>query len=1231
MNRFRTRKKSAGAAQASEVAERGSKNSISSKSFKRTKKQPPMPEPVFDLTNALPPSDDFRTSLLMPNLSARFSMLRQQDDPSTLIGKASDDSVLAPRRASRINVLSDIQEVASINESIRPPFALERSTSYGSVDGYATDDDSAYAGSMLGRAKPGEGNNLFGGRQKVYRIPMGGTTPSKDLGGSSTRFLYEDDVHTSAFQKLRQKEKEQEGQLGSSEARRLDADNHTESRDRANSPPPSGYNRNRETSSSTNSGPSFGRTSTAATSIASQGGITSGPVTPAVPHSNFATAGATGAERAGPKSRRLYDQGLDQQLHDQQSNAFTRLEQLSRLRMHGTGTPPPGQMAAIPHSHSASNLHDRYERAAHPPPRSGTTGNLASGPTPSASPANLGSFRFGLDDHKPSPSGPQVNLPHSPPLSPVSSEDDENSILPAAIQPNDRGKATALGAFNKPKVPYSEQQFSERQVQLQKGRETPPSRRGSPPRSDLRPSMDSDRKRSEDNSATPAAAWYPKRHAPPSGTPSLETCRSGRRPSQSDDADESMDLSSQGTFLAPMSPSDVSSAAESETEGERLVVGGQRTFSSSLSSTLPDSRVATGYPSSSKLVQSESADVTHDDARIPPNAARKLSEEPLSNSTGRALPANEERPHLTPEPPAELSGLVRQHLRNDSGQSSNYDDVSPSHSRLPSADLRPARLPPVVNYAEINRGNPWNKDGTFNGQYDGVPAPLALSNNQEPNNGAVKLPSIRSLQGLQPRQGPTGQLTPTDGVRADQSSGNVPPSPTKGSTLGSDWAQRRRMVQENLRRAQVERAAKNPALAAHVGQQRRASPPYSTASTGPSSEQSTASSQQRPDPSAKAMKTLGISDADAQHRPTHKRNSPDERWREEEEKMLQSIARTPQESQGLPNSWQQIRQDAQRAQQQAPRKVSDPTHPTQHQRISPPSSRGRAASSSPSKAQAGQRRGEVHKPQDPSRPFLTLSEPSSSENVQTAATLPSSNPRPSAAEHFGSKNLGPLQTGGGQSQVALTNPPRASPSSPFSGPLSPSREGVQMGSSQQRAMHRKRTINKGDISEPTLLSRTSNISTVNLPPGASLSNGAADVLAESAAPPPLPPLNPRRKHKFGGAFSRSSGSGSSSDLGSSSVPIGSGRSSLPGSAPSSGAQNTLEHGSVSSSSAAGPTPPSSSSSAPKHKLRLRKTSSEGGNMNVVARMHALAAPSPSVPTFPQSSSQASPTVVNGMF
>jgi hypothetical protein len=66
---------------------------------------------------------------------------------------------------------------------------------------------------------------------------------------------------------------------------------------------------------------------------------------------------------------------------------------------------------------------------------------------------------YPIQDLSPSP-------PNSPPLT------GRDDMLRSALNPNDRGKATAMGAFNKPKQ-FSEKQYVERQMTLNKGRETP--------------------------------------------------------------------------------------------------------------------------------------------------------------------------------------------------------------------------------------------------------------------------------------------------------------------------------------------------------------------------------------------------------------------------------------------------------------------------------------------------------------------------------------------------------------------------------------------------------------------------------------------------------------------------------------------------------------------------------------------------------------------------------------
>ncbi|KAK1982071.1 hypothetical protein LZ30DRAFT_591338 [Colletotrichum cereale] len=452
MNRFRNKKK---AKEEPIFTPRASHESDSPTPFrlfgKGKKSQEEEPKPEIDLENALPPRDDFRTSLLMTGLSARFSMLREQDDPHTKIGKASDDSVLLPRRQSRLmdfglgassNGLSDIAEVESIRKDM--PFA--RMDSYHSADGSST------SGSVMDRAKPGEGNNLFGGRQKVYKLASG-TSSSKTLGpgGMSGRVLYDDDVSQSAFQKWRQAEKTKLA---------FDDDQDQTSIDlmRSESPLPTGYNSKRETNSTTSSTPSISRNSTAATSIMSQPASSAKDwqSTAAGPNS---AAGTPHLERTSTRTRRLYETGLNHDLQEQQSSALSRIDTLSRQRNFGSRTPDLQNGPSPTSSLFSDRFNERRILA------KGSAPNLRSVSPPTAG-SPIPAMDLGITNPEPRPL-----FGGTPPLSPPVSEGEESSILPS-----DRGKATAMGLFQKPLHSYDESRYAQRQLQLQQGRETPTNR-----------------------------------------------------------------------------------------------------------------------------------------------------------------------------------------------------------------------------------------------------------------------------------------------------------------------------------------------------------------------------------------------------------------------------------------------------------------------------------------------------------------------------------------------------------------------------------------------------------------------------------------------------------------------------------------------------------------------------------------------------------------------------------
>jgi hypothetical protein len=204
-----------------------------------------------------------------------------------------------------------------------------------------------------------------------------------------------------------------------------------------------------------------------------------------------------------------------------------------------------------------------------------------------------------------------------------------------------------------------------------------------------------------------------------------------------------------------------------------------------------------------------------------------------------------------------------------------------------------------------------------------------------------------------------------------------------------------------------------------------------------------------------------------------------------------------------------------------------------------------------------------------------------------------------------------LQSGRETPEIGLA--PRPSPTAPFvvnatpaliqpspagSGANTPTAQGFQ--SQGGIPTHRKRSINKSDISEPRFISSTSRVTTVNLPPGSSLQNGT-EVYA-----PPIPPVNPKRRQTRA-IFGTLMGKKDEYDE----------IHSMP-----SATQSTEEMSTFSADEG---------EFKSKHRQKLRKSSSEGGNLNARARHAAQAAPSPAVPSFPIGSRSPPRLGEGGMF
>jgi len=637
MNRFRTKKRAKDDSATGRTSQESEHSSVFG--FRKKKNQPEEAKQEIDLATALPPTDDFRTSLLMTNLSARFSMLREQDDPNTKIGKASDDSVLFSNRQSRLadfgfaptaGGLSDIAEV----ESIKAP-------RFPNTDSYASDDDYSQGGSIMNRSKPLEGNNLFGGRQKIYKIPVGKTGG----GGLVGRALYDDDVAVSSFQRWRKAERERRSLDGE------DLDDQAEDDTEL-----SGYNRKRETSSTTSSA-SFARNSTAATSITSQQTwMTKDSTAPP------STASTPALERTVTRTRRLYEQAT-QETQELASPGLSKIDTFNRQKAFGSRTPEIGGNSPSPTTNGFAERLFAERRAALTktsapnlkavtPPLSATSENAAE--SAAKPPARAAEKLGGLP-------------PLSPPLS--EEEDQPKSMLP--IQPNDLGKATAMGVFQKPSQPYDESKYAQRQIQLQQGRETPIGRS----RAESNASFATCRSRS--NSSAHRQLFEPKSEL-------LKT-----QPSVEEEpiALSQPSLEPISLALAPPAPAGPPPAVP-RASMERPSDKDHPMFRRS---PMPSPLAATAKPNSVEV--------------SPISEKPCISLDVSQENSAQVSP--DHSPTLGSNPNTGLSGMVRQHLRSESNASSIYGPTPPASGFEPQFPIEHDSTPDLP----APKSNPWLSPG----------------------------------------------------------------------------------------------------------------------------------------------------------------------------------------------------------------------------------------------------------------------------------------------------------------------------------------------------------------------------------------------------------------------------------------------------------------------------------------------------------------------------------------
>ncbi|CAI7566455.1 unnamed protein product [Penicillium glandicola] len=1185
MNRFRKHKK------AKEVVVEDQEVASPVFSLKPSKKKAePEPTPDFDLSAALPPTDNFRTSLLMPKLSARFSMLKEQDDPLSLLGKASDDSVLFPKRASRLNLfghspamLADIDEVCS-NDS-RPSLALDRGSFASGGDGYGTDDDRSQTGSMMSRARRAEGNNLFGGRQKIYKIPVrspGALTPDTPDGGprGMGKPVYDHDMNLSAFQRLRLKEKEER----TAEATRESG--YAASTASSNS---------RATYSSTASGPlSTVPTSTGATPAdesplnTSKSPVTGYPFPETLPEAPRPGSAMSTPRNGSIRNRRLYGQGLTQAAQTQQSSTLNRLESLSRQR---AGTPDLPSLNRN-YSRSAGNLRERLQKLSIVEPAS--TSRPTSPPLSATSPNPRMSGEAAVGD-RPSPTSATFGA--NPPLSPPTSENDERaSLLAASINPEDHGKATAMGLFNRPATGFDEQAFSRRQLQLHQGRETPPPRRASPPRRPL-PAEAAGRARGLSKSSYRSRAESASSH-------------------YSSDAHRGMDRSCASSVEAsPFRPgvrTFYANSSDSESEDER-----ENTSSHELSSTSLTTEYGPPLQHSSEA-SNQPPTPTRDRIETLPEV-RPIEESDLgftisSPEVSDNTPKRPDSPTLQPDQGfTGMGGMVRSHLRQESDISSIFPPPSPRPAQhrndgyFPKTETQestpqpPAALPMIAQPCEESRPSSVTRPGTSSSQSpSGHSAEGTGSRNSEESSAHGTTPDTTSVS-----NGPSWR---EELERHHRRNGSTE-TQREREAFAVELAERRRKVQEKLRSV--------------AGNESRSSSPTPGRST--------------PD-LARAGNAFAMlkqkSNKQAGGKPDQKKlfgyaggNSstpvlPDDSWREEERPSFgfgrhsnsssphigsERSLRSRMPSLSRDNSYEGSRESSR----------SRGHSPFRDQRDRAGSD---ASGRSKSRTRLRERDDlqtvdegsiiahenfvipEGYEPPVPlsrptsSRPSTEMSDPVTFDRTSSAASGRQRSTSRSGTPSFQFER--PFQFSQSNTSSIIGASPRAPPAAPaYSANATPPlteipAEGssTSLGSSGSNILQRgagqgsllKRPVNKKQISEPTFVSSTSNVPLVGLPPGAAMPS--------PTSAPPVPPMNPRRRRGTAtqtilGAFKSDKNEFS--------------RVSSP--APSTGDEHSVF---------------TDEEKRPHSRNLLRKTSSEAGNLNTRARGGSMTGTPPAVPEYP---------------
>ncbi|KAL2443624.1 hypothetical protein ABEF95_008145 [Exophiala dermatitidis] len=1263
-----------------------------SRSLKRKQKNVVETKPEIDLATALPDSNDFRTSLLMPGLSARFSMLREQDDPSTLVGKANDDSVLFPKRASRMNLfshnpLTDIAEVHSIHSTVRAPFAeAERSQSFSEGVGANGDD----AGGAFARTKGVEGNNLFGGRQKMYRIAN--ASSSRDLVEMSTplttkRHLYQDDVILSPYQEAQLRAREQEERDGSQGRPLSDT---TEAHDSSSvvNTPSTGFSKSRGTISSTASGPSNRRTSTAATSVVSD--------SPAPRQSN---ASSSSNARIRGSDFDSEENPLRQKLSSDSRRPGHAFESQDQPPL----PPSPVSTRQISLSRSATNLSEKRAVGASP----SLTGGMRAVSPPPAARGHVAPLDFGLKATK-------SQLRRYQTASPTHEDEGDSEVYHQSLEPNDRGKATAMGLFNRPRQQFDEQKFQERQLQMHQGKNSLPhtnnsdkdaiagsrhhaeeistsTNPASPTTSSFNTSSTGRARSQSSASASPAQvhaqveALIRRQNEEYTALQMGESTTADPNPAlpKPKSVDDQLAASS-GTFFDTFDGSD---EEEGEVDMDSPMLGRYEPTpilaSGDVHPALRDASgtqafdfgeqvaasIQTARSRSNTSVEDSSPAVTHDT----PDTS-----DSLHPSESKEL----DSPTLGPVAGLGLSGMIRTHLRHDSDKSSVMPPPSPALGhKQPSGfpgfrDREPsvASTARTTNPPESTHSDPWEFDNAHRPQRSPLEAPAT---------DPTTIMSQRAQQIL----GQAISLRNNAAVTQAQSNGDSQPPPDDEHPANRQWdadmvhshqrgestetqkefdnelAERARKIQEGLKNVvEAEKRSRSPAPGYD-----RPNPAAQALQVLRHKASKTALAPRVNDSQPKAMKTLGlgvIPKSDIASRSPNVQSRGDHGFEQGYENAGTGFVprerpsdfehpggrRTPGFGRPMGNThdryaeYQRSRQRSATPSGRAPRGERGGPEPGERSRSRPARHREEHQHDPLPGWEQDRSYGPPRAQQGP-RPFHAAQRgppPVEVRNYERSGSAMSDR-RPSASrpeaspyldERAGTPTLaGTPQLGTGQSAPTI-NAPRPSPRPPF--PHSPMSQFSQPGlspslsgppSAGQSALPspvgplppvpsngrstpvdgrstplgaRKKSVTKGMISEPTFISSTSSVPLVGLPRGPRPSQ---------IATPPIPAMNPRRR---GNTMHEGSDARPSPQTVQSAGPA------MPESLGRAGFGFGSEKREQQQQQPQQP--------VPRQRNRLRKISSEGGNMAARARQQAMLSEfgqerlrSPALPVFPNRS------------